>query len=223
MIELDSVTLTTNERAARVAERCGYRVVGFVMEHGEHPRRAIVKDAEVRWFPNDSDFTNMMGWRKHSAGPGVPEAGWPVDEMPQAAPVTVVAAAPAAPKRPVLTAPPTAKLLESTEEALGVLARDLGCVWNDAIPHNAGWFVPGKPTAYASAYDAIRGLHASLEGGGTVYRPAAPQPVERPQEWREFSNVVVVPPAQREFSNVAVVPPAPRAPKPVDIRQESLF
>jgi hypothetical protein len=73
----------------------------------------------------------------------------------------------------VLTAPPSARLLESTEEALGALAADLGCVRNDDIAHNAGWFVPGHAKAYASAFDAIQGLVASLKAGGTVYVPPA--------------------------------------------------
>jgi hypothetical protein len=58
-------------------------------------------------------------------------------------------------------------------------------VHNEDIPHNAGWFVPGKAKAYASAFDAIKGLVDSLKAGGTVYvstqtpkrsEPAKPEP-----------------------------------------------
>lgn len=174
MPSLDFVAASTIERAARVEERCNYRVVGFVLQHHSLPGRAIVLGTDVRWFPNDSDFANMMAWRKHSEGPGTPAEGWPVDETPAPAPIAAPVAAPTAPSRPVLTAPPTAKLLETTEAALGELARDIGCVFRDEIPHNAGWFVPGTAKAHASAYDAIRGRFARLEADGRVYRPPAP-------------------------------------------------
>lgn len=204
MIELDGVQVETNARAARVAERCNFRVVGYVMEHKALPQRAIVKDCAVRWFPNDSDFENMMGRRKHSAGPGVPAEGWPADEMPQVS-APQVAAVKAAPSRPILTAPPTARLVESVEEALGSLAKSLGCHWNDMIPHNAGWFVPGKPMAYASAFDAIQGLVERLRG-----KPDALAVVDA------MANAMM-----RDSTA-----PAPRTPKPakaVDTRQEALF
>ncbi|MGN6085849.1 hypothetical protein [Trinickia sp.] len=167
------MTATTNARAARVEERCSHVVVGYVMQHHFLAKRAIVVGAEVRWFPNEDEFQNMMGWKKYPDGPGVPHEGWPLDESPAPISVAPPAAAPQTPARPALTAPPSARLLESTEAALGVLAHELGCVYDVSIPHNAGWFVPGKPMACASAYDAIRGLVASLQAGGTVYRPSA--------------------------------------------------
>lgn len=205
MIELDAVPAVANERAARVAERCSFRVVGYVMEHTALPKRAVVVDDAVRWFPNEIDFEKMMGWQKHSAGPGIPAEGWPVDEMPALAPIQVAAAAPTAPKRPILTAPPTAKLVESAEEAVAQLAKALGCHWNDMIPHNAGWFVPGKPTAYASAYDAIAGLVERLRGS-----PSGEAAIDAMAKMMS-----------REQSDPA--PRAPKAEKPVDTRQEALF
>jgi hypothetical protein len=188
---LDNVIPLTKAKAARVEERCSHRVVGYVMQHPALAKRAIVVDGTVRWFPNDEDFRNMMGWKKHSSGPGAPHEGWPLDESPAPALAVVPAHVAAAPSRPVLTAPPSARLLETTEAALGALARDLGCAFNVDIPHNAGWFVPGKPTAYASAYDAIRGLFASLDAGGTVYRP---QPAEAASE----PPMVAAPPRKSE-------------------------
>lgn len=173
---LGAIQPVTNARAARVEERCSHRVVGYVLQHRALQKRSIVVDGKVRWFPNDEEFQSMMGWKKYQPGPGVPHEGWPLDETPAPEPAAAPIQVAPVPRRSVLTAPPTAKLLESTEEALGELALALGCVRNEEISHNAGWFVPGKSTAYASAYDAIRGLVASLEAGGTIYRsqPGAP-------------------------------------------------
>jgi hypothetical protein len=204
MMSCDGVHNETNAKAARVEERCNYRVVGYVMEHNALAKRAIVADDAVRWFPNESDFDAMMGWKKHSAGPGVPAEGWPVDEMPQVE-VPPVAVAKAVPSRPILTAPPTAKLVESAEEAVAQLAKKLGCHWNDMIPHNAGWFVPGNPTAYASAFDAIQGLVERLRG-----KPDA--------------LAVVDAMASAMMHEQPMTPPrAPKPAKPVDTRQEALF
>jgi hypothetical protein len=165
----------TETKAAAIIERCKYELTGYVLTCPTRQTKAIVDLASTRWFPDPADFARVMVW-KDPKGPGTPEEGFELE----AAAVPVPLVAPAAASRPVLTAPPSAKLLESTEAALGALARELGCAFNDDIPHNAGWFVPGKPTAHASAYDAIRGLFASLEAGGTVYRaPAAA--VEVPQ------------------------------------------
>lgn len=201
----DLVSEQTFARAARVAERCNFSICGFVMQHrGGLDNRAVVLGEAVRWFPNDSDFTNMMGWRKHSAGPGIPAEGWPVDDMPQAE-VPNMAPVATKPIRPILTAPPSAKLVESAEEAAAMLAKKLGCVWNDMIPHNTGWFVPGKATAYASAFDAVQGLVERLRG-----KPDALAVVD------DMASTMA-----RESPE-----PAPRTPKPakeVDTRQEALF
>jgi hypothetical protein len=173
---LEHVIDATNARAARVEERCNYVVTGFVLTHHSLGKKAVVDMASVRWFPNVDEFMHMMTGRKITPGPGLQPTQWGVDEIAPAAPAIAPAPAAAAPTRPVLTAPPSARLLESTEDALGQLAHELGCVYDVSVPHNAGWFVPGKPTACASAYDAIRGLVASLKAGGTVYepKPAAP-------------------------------------------------
>jgi hypothetical protein len=208
MNAMDLVSEQTFARAAHVAERCNYSICGFVMEHrGGLNKRAIVQGEAVRWFPNDLDFTKMMGWQKHSAGPGIPAEGWPVDEMPALAPIQVAAPVMAGPKRPILTAPPTAKLVESAEEAIAQLAKKLGCHWNDMIPHNAGWFVPGTATAYASAFDAVQGLVERLRG-----KPDA-------------MAVVDALASAMTHEHPMAEPNAPRAPKakPVDTRQEALF
>lgn len=166
---LDAITPLTNATAARVEERCSHMVVGYVLQHRSLAKRSVVVDGAVRWFPTDDEFRRMMGWQKYMAGPGVPQEGWPVEDDPAPAPAATPVAAPVLPARPVLTAPPSARLLDNVEEALSVLAGELGCVFNDMVPHNAGWFVPGKSMAYASAYDAIRSLVANLKSGGTVW------------------------------------------------------
>ncbi|KVN83432.1 hypothetical protein [Burkholderia ubonensis] len=173
-LSLARVSQTTHARAARVIERCRFHVTGYVLSDVWDLRKAIVEDGAVRWIPNREDFTRVMAWQD-TKGPNTPPDEAMGDALLGTATqaVSVPPVAPAAPSRPVLTAPPTANLLESTEAALGTLARELGCVKNEEIPHNAGWFVPGKAHAYASAYDAIQGLVASLKNGGTVYEPPA--------------------------------------------------
>lgn len=175
---LDAIMALTNTKAARIEQRCSYVVTGYVLTHRDLAKKAIVDMAAVRWFPNVDEFMQMLTGRSVTPGPGVPPPEWGADELlAPPAPVIAASGAPAALPRPILTAPPSANLHETTESALAALAQDLGCVFNDAIPHNAGWFVPGRPTACASAYDAIRGLFASLADGGTVYRaPTVPAP-----------------------------------------------
>ena len=204
MSTMDLVSEETFARAARVAERCNFSICGFVMQHRDGlDKRAIVQGECVRWFPNESDFTAMMGWRKHSAGPGVPADGWPADEIPQQEAPAL--AKPAAAARPILTAPPTAKLVESAEDAVAQLAKKLGCHWNDLIPHNAGWFVPGKPTAYASAFDAIQGLVERLRG--------------KPDALAVVDGMV----SMMAHEHPMTAPRAAKTTKPVDTRQEALF
>ncbi|MDR6381771.1 hypothetical protein [Paraburkholderia caribensis] len=192
--DTETIARHTVARAERVMERCSYIVTGYVMQHRLLQQYAVIESGRVRWYPNDDEFQLMMTGRKLTPGPGVPPPEAIGDDLLAApleipaAPAIVLSAPTAA--RPTLTAPPSAKLLETTEAALGELARELGCVFNEDIPHNAGWFVPGKARAHASAYDAIRGLFASLEAGGTVYRApvpstevqvAAPKPKAEPQ------------------------------------------
>lgn len=170
---LDAVTRQTHERAARIIERCGYEITGYTLSHKSGARKAAVDGSSVRWFPNEADFTRMMQW-KEPIGPGTPPLEATGDAL--LAPDSHEAMASAklqavAPARPILAAPPSMRLIDSAEDALGALAMDLGCVWNDSVPHNSGWFVPGKPTAHASALDAIKALFVSLKSGGTVYMP----------------------------------------------------
>jgi hypothetical protein len=177
-IPLDAVGDYAKGLAERAAARAGYAVTGLVLTQKTRGAKCIVDGDAAAWLAADA-AKSLLRWKepKQEAAP----EGFEEEATPDTAPPPVVIAAPAA--RPVLTAPPSARLLESTEEALGVLARELGCVWNETVPHNAGWFVPGKATAHASAMDAIKGLFASLSNGGTIYVPkAAVEPPRAPAD-----------------------------------------
>lgn len=223
--DTSTVDRLTNAKAARVMERCNYVVTGFVLTHRTAPRKAIADMSCVRWFPNLPEYSLVMTGYKDVPGPGVPPPEATGDEVlaPAAqaasAPPIVLAAQSEAPTRPVLTAPPSARLLESTEEALGVLARELGCVQNEAIPHNAGWFVPGKPTAYASALDAIKGLVANLKAGGTVYEGKVVVAGEIALECDLASGSTTA----AESAEHATMTGKPRKAASVDTRQGGLF
>jgi hypothetical protein len=210
MIPIDEVDEETNARALRVKDRCNYRVVGYVMEHSLPKRRAVVVDDTIRWFTTMPDFYRMMGNKKHSEGPGIPDEGWGEDEIPKVDASTPTAVS--TPSRPILTAPPTSNLVSGAEEAMCALAISLGCVWNEIIPHNTGWFVPGKPTAYASAFDALHALYEHLEGGGKVYHTLT----------EENPTVEVISESVEPIIALIPTPDEPKA-KPVDPRQEALF
>lgn len=152
----------TELMAAAIIDRCQYELSGYVLTHLSRNAKVIVYAGATRWFPDPADFARAMEWID-PMGPSTPEDGFDLDRSP------AVLAATTASARSVLTVPRSTRLLETTKAALGALARELGCVWNDDIPHNPGWFVPGKPKAFASAFDAIQGLVTSLKAGGTVY------------------------------------------------------
>lgn len=166
----DHVMSMTLRKAASVIDRVGYKITGYVLTHHEHPRKCIVDMATVRWFPDGADFTRMMNGRE-TRGPETPEEGFEFETLVAAiepaplAPVTVV--------KPSIAAHASRPMIESVEQAIGELAKELGCHHNALIPHNTGWFVPGKANAYASAFDAITALFANLSDGGTVYKANA--------------------------------------------------
>ncbi|MFX1716170.1 hypothetical protein [Paraburkholderia sp. A1RO-5L] len=74
----------------------------------------------------------------------------------------------------VLASATSMQRVDTAEEAPGVLRTEPGCVRNDVVAHNAGWFVPGQPIAFASALDAVKALALNLKAGGTLYVPLAP-------------------------------------------------
>ena len=176
---LDAMTQVAHARAARIIERCGYEITGYTLTHKGGTRKAIVDGAVVRWFPDASDFDRLMTWQKPIGSGTPPEAATGDPLLTVDIPAATPAPAPPAPVgRPVLSAAPSMPLVETVEEALGLLAADLGCVRNDTVPHNAGWFVPGQPTAFASALDAIKALFVNLKAGGTLYVPPPPRTEE---------------------------------------------
>jgi hypothetical protein len=173
---LDAMTPMTHARAARIIERCGYEVTGYTLTHKGSTRKAIVDGADVRWFPDADDFARLMTWQKPIGSATPPEAATGDPLLTVGIPAATPVPAPSAQMgRPVLSAAPSMPLVETVEEALGLLAAELGCVRNDTVPHNAGWFVPGRSTAFASALDAIKALFANLKAGGTLYVPPPPR------------------------------------------------
>jgi hypothetical protein len=173
---LDAITQMTHARAARIIERCGYEVTGYTLTHKGGTRKAIVDGADVRWFPDASDFARLIAWQKPIGSATPPEAATGDPLLTGGIPAATPVPAPSAPAgRPVLSAAPSMPLAETVEEALGLLAAELGCVRDDTVPHNAGWFVPGQPTAFASALDAIKALFINLKAGGTLYVPPPPR------------------------------------------------
>ncbi|MEX3917937.1 hypothetical protein AB4Y43_17095 [Paraburkholderia sp. BR10872] len=173
---LEPVAPLAREKAARIIERCGYEITGYTLTHRAGTRKAIVDGTAIRWFPDAADFERMLRW-KEPVGPATPPDSALGDPLLVSGQAGATSPAPVAPtvQRAVLAAPPSLPLLDTVEDALGAIAAELGCVRNDTVPHNAGWFVPGRSNAFASALDAIRALFGSLKAGGTVYT-AQPRP-----------------------------------------------
>ncbi|MBR8189129.1 hypothetical protein [Burkholderia vietnamiensis] len=170
----------TRLRAARVVERVGFKVTGLVLTHPSRQAKAIVDyPAQVRWFPTGDDFKRMMNWQA-TLEPGQPPAGYADehDGPPAAKPPLQLDV------RPSIAIPATVMTHDSAQQVIEALARELGCVHNTMVASNSGWFVPGRPTAYVSPYDAIKALVDNLKQGGTVYmaprESARPTRVERP-------------------------------------------
>ncbi|RQR09926.1 hypothetical protein [Burkholderia stagnalis] len=189
-----AVTAEVATRAAAMFHPGGYEITGYVLTQKISSWKAIVDVTGTRSM-SLSDMQRLMIW-KEPVGSGAP----PDEEITRATPgredgedaprehIEAVPPSPAAPiprgvlaiQRPALAQPASLNMIADVEEACGILARRLGCVHNDSVPHNSGWFVPGRPVAYASAVDAIEGLVESLKSGGTVYQPpqaALPQHV----------------------------------------------
>ncbi|CAJ4329842.1 Uncharacterised protein [Burkholderia pseudomallei] len=185
-------------RAAAMFHPGGYEITGYVLTQKISSWKAIVEVTGTRWM-SLSDMQRLMSW-KELIGSGAP----PMDEPPRAAaacecvddtrrehteaarpsPVALAPREVVAAQRLALTRPASLNVVADVEEACGILAKRLGCVRNDSVPHNSGWFVPGRPIAYASALDAIEGLVDSLKSGGTVYQP--------PQAELQSQNVATV-------------------------------
>ncbi|MCW0054046.1 hypothetical protein OIV36_31750, partial [Burkholderia pseudomallei] len=126
------------------------------------------------------DMTRLMEWKTLTGSGAPPEEGL---DLSGAAPVPPARVAKAA-----LATPASHEPLTDAEKAMGELARRLGCVHNDTIPHNAGWFVPGNPVAYSSPLDAIEALVKHLKQGGAVYQPGVEQAPSTRQSTRAHQH-----------------------------------
>jgi hypothetical protein len=166
-----SVLPAVRARAERIVSRLDYAVSGYVLSHLYAERKAIVDTTGVRWMPT-SDLTRVMCW-KDPVGPRPSQPGSDTEAAGAAASgsESVLAAPLTAPKK-AIAVPPSHPMLEDVGVALGELARQLGCIYNESIPHNAGWFVAGMAKAHMSPIDGIVALFGSLKNGGTIYRPA---------------------------------------------------
>ena len=158
MLPQASVSADTLALAGRIITRGGFEITGYVLTNRVSHRKAIADVCGVRWM-SPEDMLRVMNWEA-TVDSGAPPAGWDGGED-----IPVAVAPPRQPgaKRPTLSSAPAHGMHEDVAEALCALAADLGCHYNDLIPHNAGWFVPGKPTAFVSPYDAIKGLVAHLQ------------------------------------------------------------
>jgi hypothetical protein len=162
-----AVSSEVRERTQRLFHPGGYEITGYVLTQKISSWKAVVDVTGTRWM-SPADLERLMKW-KEPTGSGGPPGEDSDDESSQAQVPLSLASAPV-PKR-ALSVEPSHPVPNDIADALGILAKRLGCCYNDEIPHNAGWFVPGKPIAYVSALDAIEALFESLSSGGTIYEP----------------------------------------------------
>jgi hypothetical protein len=197
----DRVSDDAIARALRALERVDFHVTGYVATHRSNPRKVIIdsgRETQIRWISGE-DFARVIAWQEPRDDGSAP-AGFLISEEAQDT-VQPPLAQPAA--RAMLTVAVTRAAAETVEASLGTLATELGCCFSDAIAHNSGWFVPGKPIAYASPLDAIYSLVESLKSGGTVYKPAGERPVSqattRPEKDTAPAAAVAAPAQQGLF------------------------
>lgn len=162
-------------RAARMFHPGGYEITGYVLTNKISSWKAVVDQTGVRWM-SLADMMRLMEWKTLTGSGAPPENGL---DLPEAAAVPPPPVAKAA-----LVTPASHEPLTDAEKAVSVLAERLGCVRNDEIPHNAGWFVPGNQVAYASPVDAIEALVKHLKQGGAVYQPVTDKAPSTPQSTR---------------------------------------
>lgn len=173
VLSFDSLDDATRERLERATSPGGYLISGVVLTHPISQRLIIADRTGYRGLSAD-DMHRIMAWEEPHDPANRAANGEAQDEpVSVPAPADVPDLRPAAAVRPSLATEPTHAMLDSVEAALAELARESGCIFNEDIAHNAGWFVPGKPTAFKSPYDAIRALIDRSNVGGAVGRPAA--------------------------------------------------
>ncbi|NIF40096.1 hypothetical protein F3J14_04105 [Burkholderia sp. Tr-862] len=160
-----AVSCKVRERTERLFHPGGYEITGYVLTQKTSSWKVVVDVTGTRSM-SLADLERLMRWEEPIGSGGPPEGG-AVDGPP---PVALSLATTAVPKC-VLSVEPSHAVPNDIADALGILAKRLGCCFNDSIPHNAGWFVPGKQIAYVSALDAIEALFKNLKSGGTIYEP----------------------------------------------------
>ncbi|CAB3754483.1 hypothetical protein [Paraburkholderia humisilvae] len=184
-------------RALRAMERVDFQVTGYVLSHRINPRKVIIDSGtstQERWI-SDEDFARFVAW-KEPEGDGTPPAGFEGSAPPRdGTRLSLDVASP----RPVLTIATQRPAAGSVEEAIGGLATELGCRFNAEIAHNSGWFVPGKPVAYANPVDAVFALFNMLRAGGTVHTPT-PDRSKPPGQESATSQVTPAARTQRRMS-----------------------
>jgi hypothetical protein len=145
-IPLTAVGDYANDVARRAATRAGYEVTGFVLTQKTRGAKCIVDGRDAAWMPGEQ-AKELLKWKRPKQ---------------EAAPAWVDCAPP--------------DDVDDSERALQIMANRLGIPFNSMIPHNAGFFVPGVPNAYASAGEAIEALFERIYTApdATVYRPGKP-------------------------------------------------
>ncbi|WP_420213540.1 hypothetical protein ACN8ZM_40755 (plasmid) [Burkholderia aenigmatica] len=160
-----AVSSKVRERTKRLFHPGGYEITGYVLTQKTSSWKVVIDGTGTRSM-SSADLERLMRWEEPIGSGAPPEAG--ANDGPP--PVVLSHATTAVPKC-ALSVEPSHAVPTDIADALGILARRLGCCFNDSIPHNAGWFVPGKPIAYVSAIDAIEALFKNLSSGGTIYEP----------------------------------------------------
>ncbi|MBN3744823.1 hypothetical protein G3N96_05150 [Burkholderia sp. Se-20373] len=160
-----AVSSKVRERTKRLFHPGGYEITGYVLTQMTSSWKVVMDETGTRSM-SSADLERLMRWEE-PAGSGGPLEDGANDGPPPA----VLSSAIAAVSKCALSVEPSHAMPIDIADALGILARRLGCCFNDSIPHNAGWFVPGKPIAYVSAIDAIEALFKNLSNGGTIYEP----------------------------------------------------
>lgn len=175
-ISLDSVPAEIMAEAERnIRSPRNYQITGFVFTHPISRWKAIC-DVSGHRYVNEADMARMLRYepfKDPGTEPGA-DIHTPVPVSPSPSSVSApLAQAGTITPRTELTRAATHASDTAMIDAVAKLAIEAGCVYNDSIAHNAGWFVPGNPRAYASPLDALGVVLRTLQAGVSVYRATA--------------------------------------------------
>lgn len=167
---LQSVTEAVLARTLRSTAPNRFYVSGFVVTQPVSKRKGIIDVAGERWL-SPADMERIVQWKDPV------ESGEAPSDLSdeRGKPASAAAALPRVVERTkaaLITPASHAGSDLTRDEVLVALARDIGCVYNDAIAHNTGWFVPGVPTAFESPTDAIGALVGILRKEARVHQAA---------------------------------------------------